>query len=68
MLKKSKEDLDLELVFDDAQINVTHNAALMTSSLNDGKLKEALKYASGLIKELGNPLLTVKYYYIICKF
>ena len=65
-MKKQIDIVDQELLLDDAQTKVLQNSSLMKAALETNNLREALKSASSMVSELKNPLLTPKYYYILC--
>jgi hypothetical protein len=67
MKKKIQVVLDPQLIFDDAQMTITHNNSLMMEAIEAHNLKDAIKYASKLTQELRNPSLGVKDYYVLCK-
>ncbi len=68
MKKQAEIVVDQEVLLDDAQTNVVRNSALMKTSLENGNLREALRYASAMVGELKNPQLSPRFYYILCKF
>jgi vacuolar protein sorting-associated protein 35 len=57
---------DQEILLDEVQTNIGHHAGLLKSVIENGSLRDALKHASGMVKEIGNPRLIPKFYYILC--
>jgi len=67
MTYQEGNEADQETLLDEAQTNIGHCAGLLKSMIESGSLRDALKHASGIIKELSNPRLTPKLYYILCR-
>jgi len=68
MKKKISIVHDPQLIFEEAQTNITHNNLLMIEAIEAKNLNDTLKYAEAVTKELRNPMLELKHYYIICNF
>ena len=66
-MEKSEEIINQQLIYDDSEISIEHNNALMREAISDGNLNEVIKSSSELLKELRNTALNFKDYYIICK-
>lgn len=57
---------DQEQIFDNVQTNVMQYATQMKAHIENANLRDALKCCSGMVGELGNPMLSPKFYYIAC--
>ena len=66
MASPGQNEGDEEVIFDDAQTVITQNAMLMKSVIENGSLRDALKHSSAMIKQLSNPMLCPKSYYVLC--
>ena len=66
----AKEDttVDQEQLLDEAQTKVAENEQLMKGALAMSNLRDALKYADGMLEELRKFKMEPKHYYILCTY
>lgn len=66
-MNKEEGEVDQEVLLDEAQTKASQNAGLMRTALEEGNLREGLRYADAMLSELKAPQLAPKYYYVLCK-
>jgi hypothetical protein len=66
-MKKEDTVIDQDQLLDEAQSRVQENELLMKGAIANGSLREALRYADGMLEELRRYKLDPKQYYVLCK-
>ena len=65
-MMKESAIMDQEVLLDELQTRASQAAALMKKSLESGNVRDGIKYADEMLKELGNPFISPKFYYVLC--
>ncbi len=59
--------MDQEVMQEEAVTRASQAASLMRKVLESGNMRDGIRYASQMLEEFQNPLLSPKSYYALCK-